>query len=146
MISKARITPAHAGTRRAARSPVDAYADHPRTRGDKWRTPSPDRVMRGSPPHTRGQAHWLETYKKGTRITPAHAGTSASPAPLTRASGDHPRTRGDKHTLPTFSLKSRGSPPHTRGQVSKIFVIVLLLRITPAHAGTRRRKGINGTF
>ena len=90
------ITPAHAGTSRAARSGRAAKKDHPRTRGDK--IPLPHSVQRsgGSPPHTRGQGHRESAPTDLERITPAHAGTSFTPEIDGLAQKDHPRTRGDK--------------------------------------------------
>ena len=53
---------------------------------------------------------------------------------------DHPRTRGDKQSARSVKSFDKGSPPHTRGQVTQRKFCDKFCRITPAHAGTRRRK------
>ena len=71
------------------------------------------------------------------RITPAHAGTrnqQEKPYPRTE---DHPRTRGDKAGNIAIVVTATGSPPHTRGQGNPPWKRFSVMRITPAHAGTR---------
>ena len=76
MISKARITPAHAGTSALAGDIQKGNKDHPRTRGDKRVSGAFNPRIGGSPPHTRGQAYASHLFAKKPGITPAHAGTS----------------------------------------------------------------------
>ena len=132
------ITPAHAGTSRAARSGRAAKKDHPRTRGDKVTEKAPQQIWKGSPPHTRGQASHQKLTGWHKRITPAHAGTRNRCGGKLPVAWDHPRTRGDKGLPGQCSHSSFGSPPHTRGQENLTDVTQEENRITPAHAGTRR--------
>ena len=52
---------------------------------------------------------------------------------------DHPRTRGEKFTRGAKSGATEGSPPHTRGKAAPSLGSVLVLGITPAHAGKSER-------
>ena len=90
--------------------------DHPRIRGDNFLPTSTEPVIKGSPPHTRGQ-RWLERWLYPTiRITPAYAGTTV--------------------LCLVIQKTQAGSPPHTRGQ--PVFRMFTSSRgwITPAYAGT----------
>ena len=73
----ARITPAYAGKRDRIALLVTRLKDHPRIRGEKRRSSSPPRRVRGSPPHTRGkgQPGVFVLFQPG--ITPAYAGKRA---------------------------------------------------------------------
>ena len=49
---------------------------------------------------------------------------------------DHPRSRGDHvHSLSVYH-PVKGSPPLTRGPPNGFVMVLMALRITPAHAGT----------
>ena len=133
-----RITPAHAGTREISDLCPDGDMDHPRTRGDKQAEQIIGGNAQGSPPHTRGQVFDYAKGSKSYRITPAHAGTSASCWKRCRRAADHPRTRGDKKLCGTAYSVLSGSPPHTRGQANPYEREQPFRRITPAHAGTSR--------
>ena len=50
--------------------------------------------------------------------------------------GDHPRSRGDYGCVMLCRPTQSGSPPLTRGLRINMYHIALMLRITPAHAGT----------
>ena len=132
-----KIAPAHAGTRLIARSVESGTSDHPSTRGDKGNAVSNKWYCIGSPPHTRGQARHLHQQRADLRITPAHAGTRHSLRASHMIEEDHPRTRGDKPMIREWCDMLLGSPPHTRGQVLQAPIAKRVLRITPAHAGTR---------
>ena len=71
-----RITPAHAGKSRRARTLRQACKDHPRPCGEKSMPSSAMRAMQGSPPPMRGKASWATTARWAAGITPAHAGKS----------------------------------------------------------------------
>ena len=68
------ITPAHAGKRNYAKGCILDAKDHPRTRGEKFKSEFADYMDKGSPPHTRGKGiqQLAGVYQRG--ITPAHAG------------------------------------------------------------------------
>ena len=70
-----------------------------------------------------------------SRITPAHAGKSENFTTVREVKQDHPRTCGEKRTTSMPVPSAEGSPPHMRGKAKLLIVKILLLRITPAHAG-----------
>ncbi len=70
-------------------------------------------------------------------ITPAHAGNSPRGLIFQFQTKDHPRTCGEQ-CVPVSSLDTHiGSPPHMRGTAELVFHILVLMGITPAHAGNR---------
>ena len=71
-----RITPAHAGKRRAVDNYSGIEKDHPRTRGEKAVLSFPWMFLSGSPPHTRGKVERAIFKTPSHGITPAHAGKS----------------------------------------------------------------------
>ena len=90
------ITPAHAGKRQRALSPLRKTQDHPRPCGEKelWERAMVQAI--GSPPPMRGKDRAHERVDGLVGITPAHAGKRANlskPMILTR---DHPRPCGEK--------------------------------------------------
>ena len=110
------ITPACAG-KRVVRAFVDCPAgDHPRMRGEKWRTGRPFCMLSGSPPHARGKVVFEIDCISSVGITPACAGKSRPAEPESHCPWDHPRMRGEKMYSRTASLTSLGSPPHARGK------------------------------
>ena len=113
--------------------------DHPRTRGEKEVPFSEEASEAGSPPHTRGKGQIKQANTQNYRITPAHAGKSASASSCAVARKDHPRTRGEKKHMVFYVADGVGSPPHTRGKVRGTSLKRCSGRITPAHAGKRRR-------
>ena len=70
--------------------------DHPRTRGEKFKTTLLAETVGGSPPHTRGKDKIVEIISDYGGITPAHAGKSHDRKGSHCALQDHPRTRGEK--------------------------------------------------
>ena len=69
------------------------------------------------------------------RITPAHAGKRWAYPCGRRPCRDHPRTCGEKDLNPIPPALVSGSPPHMRGKVGQLPEIVVVIGITPAHAG-----------
>ena len=108
------ITPAHAGKRHTLVPCWVVLRDHPRTCGEKRVRCIVRRPSAGSPPHMRGKEMFVKGKWKPNRITPAHAGKSASHGCGSRGWRDHPRTWGKVQLHP-------GQPA--------------ALGITPAHAG-----------
>src|SRR5690606_17563879 len=131
-----RITPAHAGSTARVMIGPTLGTDHPRTRGEHTKTFSFPRGSSGSPPPTRGALRGAAARGGPWRITPAHAGSTCSPAPNVSESADHPRTRGEHCSSFVSLLGVRGSPPHTRGARPIFLALFRLMRITPAHAGS----------
>ena len=68
-------------------------------------------------PHTRGKDPTRWRCGRRSRITPAHAGKSASNHLAFHHLRDHPRTCGEKRVLSSSSFAKMGSPPHMRGKV-----------------------------
>ena len=89
----------------------------------------------GSPPHTRGKGGRTFTAGRDHGITPAHAGKRTMAIYMPNEMKDHPRTRGEKCLSPRRWPRIRGSPPHTRGKGQCLHFHIILLGITPAHAG-----------
>ncbi len=83
----------------------------------------------------RGKAQLIQLARMTVRITPAHAGKSATFLDGNLVYQDHPRTCGEKSTIKSISLTISGSPPHMRGKVHAGLDRCQLDRITPAHAG-----------
>ena len=135
-----RITPAHAGKSSLLNLSRRNVGDHPRTRGEKRGGDVLKADRLGSPPHTRGKAAPVLHTPPGTRITPAHAGKRRYHNFRYLQDKDHPRTRGEKCTIIPVSSRKRGSPPHTRGKALQAIYEGHRGRITPAHAGKRRKK------
>ena len=72
------ITPAYAGKRRSAPAPTSKARDHPRVCGEKFYV---DEILpgdTGSPPRVRGKERAPLMKPATQRITPAHAGKSAT--------------------------------------------------------------------
>ena len=72
------ITPAHAGKSLYRDERRAGNQDHPRTCGEKRRAALQSATSRGSPPHMRGKALQSVPTSVQARITPAHAGKSAT--------------------------------------------------------------------
>ena len=129
------ITPAHAGKRRENEPARSLSQDHPRTCGEKRKAQTFLSWRKGSPPHMRGKAPAQRWTILPPGITPAHAGKRLSLAYRFGALQDHPRTCGEKPSRTYKETRFSGSPPHMRGKVVADGLLVVLLGITPAHAG-----------
>ena len=88
----------------------------------------------------RGKVLLGTLYRLPVRITPAHAGKSASRCSFGIDSRDHPRTCGEKARAYCKIYNEWGSPPHMRGKGEIESYADECDRITPAHAGKRYRK------
>ena len=76
LFSAVGITPAHAGTTSKTNNIRGVYEDHPRSCGNH-QTKRNKRLMNiGSPPLMREPLENIENLGYGSRITPAHAGTT----------------------------------------------------------------------
>ena len=90
------ITPAYAGKRDKLAIALIGAEDHPRVCGEKRSAARAVQAAAGSPPRMRGKAPITGQWAHTTRITPAYAGKSLSPAPEEALPGDHPRVCGEK--------------------------------------------------
>jgi len=135
-----RITPACAGSTPSPRSRGSTEPDHPRLRGEHTRTGTGTRSCTGSPPPARG-AHLGEGDGKGDgRITPACAGSTPLTVYRSRGAPDHPRLRGEHQLGVVGHGVGSGSPPPARGAPAAPEGGALPVRITPACAGSTRRR------
>ena len=89
----------------------------------------------GSPPHTRGKVHGLQTSDVQFGITPAYAGKSNVGIDVGNSFQDHPRIRGEKLEEGDELFEAMGSPPHTRGKGQGKPPEIMSTGITPAYAG-----------
>ena len=88
----------------------------------------------------RGKEGRFESAHHINRITPAHAGKSRSPSFAPLLAGDHPRACGEKSVIIRQCTHTAGSPPRMRGKEQLPANSRDRVRITPAHAGKRRRR------
>ena len=95
----------------------------------------------GSPPRGRGKGGLALLKAMRPRITPAWAGKSGKSAVKAVQLKDHPRVGGEKDLPHQVIVSVLGSPPRGRGKVSLGSAFGVLLRITPAWAGKRPRRG-----
>ena len=129
------ITPAHAGNTICEAEITLVVRDHPRTRGEYSSFFEKPLEVPGSPPHTRGIPNVGAFSKIKLGITPAHAGNTGYQRTPAHLGWDHPRTRGEYLLLSVTVGAGMGSPPHTRGIPHPSHRQLVLLGITPAHAG-----------
>ena len=113
--SGVRITPAWAGKSEEVRDGGRKHEDYPRVGGEEERVGRAGRERGGLPPRGRGRVAEHDEAAINRRITPAWAGKSASPPPV--------------------SMAATGLPPRGRGRVC--FTLFGMVRdgITPAWAG-----------
>ena len=132
---RSRITPAHAGKTMVFTGSSTCESDHPRTCGENRLMSCLFSPLIGSPPHMRGKHSPGDRTGTSGRITPAHAGKTKQSGPISALPADHPRTCGENLTCLMIVVALIGSPPHMRGKLSSFQRLVLVRRITPAHAG-----------
>ena len=94
----------------------------------------------GSPPHVREVLIPSTSLLRSARITPACAGSTKEVFKRFHRKQDHPRMCGKYSSPITFLSVVLGSPPHVREVLSMIFNMCLVLRITPACAGSTAKQ------
>ena len=113
--------------------------DHPRVCGEKRAAHSTLSAALGSPPRMRGKEGGADPGRTEPGITPAYAGKRTPKSYKPPFWRDHPRVCGEKCEL-VFSLVTLlGSPPRMRGKAPGQLVGQMIIGITPAYAGKRRR-------
>ena len=132
-----RITPACAGNRSRTDCKRHGVQDHPRLRGEQFRSKKCSCSGIGSPPLARGTALFVWDSALYCRITPACAGNRGLSTILSPSSRDHPRLRGEQLSTSACALRIAGSPPLARGTVGEEALDALGAGITPACAGNR---------
>ena len=133
-----RITPAHAGKTSGSLPMVSASTDHPRACGENSAYNLSGDGELGSPPRMRGKPRFGRDRFRRRRITPAHAGKTASGEYLDIVDSDHPRACGENIASMLKKGIQDGSPPRMRGKPAAVLSLVSARRITPAHAGKTR--------
>jgi len=129
------ITPAYAGnTYHTCHRRLPDW-DYPRICGEHGTYVTGISPVIESPPHMRGTLASRAAYEYSEGITPAHAENTSAADRIPCRTGDHPRTCGEHSSRRTHSSRASGSPPHMRGTHRHVILLLIICRITPAHAG-----------
>ena len=129
------ITPAHAGKTKTRVCFCLEEGDHPRACGENHDEEYRFLLLHGSPPRMRGKLSLAQVLECSMGITPAHAGKTSLPRPMTSSQRDHPRACGENKVFEYRRTQSAGSPPRMRGKQSLRNSVYMRIGITPAHAG-----------
>ncbi len=132
-----RITPAYAGSSPIKTTLFFVNEDHPRVCGEQLATILDIPAEQGSPPRMRGAGVYFLHLTRLQRITPAYAGSSFIPKRGVGQVKDHPRVCGEQVIFAILTDCFTGSPPRMRGAEAAACFCAVLLRITPAYAGSR---------
>ena len=135
-----RITSACAGNTRPKRKSGRPSEDHPRLRGEYPPSAYITFAILGSPPLARGVQGCLIMGLHFPRITPACAGSTDRGGGRCGVLKDHPRLRGEYHGRDHKIHSHRRSPPLARGVPTTKIILLAILRITPACAGSTRSR------
>ncbi len=130
-----RISPAHAGNTWLVGWLVGATRDQPRTCGEYYGVRRSPPGGEGSAPHMRGIPKMVLPLLPHFRISPAHAGNTASLTTRARAAADQPRTCGEYARRHGANPRQGGSAPHMRGIHFTVMGYSKNGGISPAHAG-----------
>ena len=90
----------------------------------------------GSPPLAREQLLSWRAASPHIGITPACAGTTLRSSLVRCSVRDHPRLRGNNFYIAVERALPEGSPPLAREQLINLLVLLGIVGITPACAGT----------
>ena len=134
------LTPACAGTTMWSLPVRPLSWAHPRVRGDDKMASCAESGATGSPPRARGRPGRVDQLRPGQGLTPACAGTTSPSSWRRRRWRAHPRVRGDDDTADEMIEDLDGSPPRARGRREPPHRVVGRERLTPACAGTTRRR------
>ena len=129
------IIPALAGNTRAFLDTEDLFPDHPRSRGEYFRSQKDCSWITGSSPLSRGILVHFWTLRICFRIIPALAGNTLGAKKIVPGLRDHPRSRGEYSCLVRAGLVPRGSSPLSRGILPSISCGACSPGIIPALAG-----------
>ena len=133
-----RITPADAGSSLIGLLIRARARDHPRGCGEQPRTRPRKTLRSGSPPRMRGAVPLVIRALRGTRITPADAGSSYDKFVQLSRGRDHPRGCGEQFPQCMRTFQPPGSPPRMRGAGAHQIAHQSESGITPADAGSSR--------
>ena len=129
------IIPARAGFTQVASVRMNAYTDHPRSRGVYERHPLRRLLRLGSSPLARGLLQVASAAPAQHRIIPARAGFTVWGVVLRRFHGDHPRSRGVYERGLIGLMPATGSSPLARGLPRRDVHHLDDAGIIPARAG-----------
>ena len=130
------IIPACAGSTCRRLWDCHRSGDHPRMCGEhSVKSPRHD-GRSGSSPHVRGALLPLSPSCHRCGIIPACAGSTSRPGEYRDCKRDHPRMCGE-HFCPAVRHPARkGSSPHVRGARGRVAIVLTLIGIIPACAGS----------
>ena len=136
MYISTRIIPAHAGSRCSFSMSFHAFSDHPRACGEQACIQRYLNDYGGSSPRMRGAGDSHPPAYVGSRIIPAHAGSSIKSYRWFLIFRDHPRACGEQAVEAIEDVTQKGSSPRMRGAVRPPSLLSPLGGIIPAHAGS----------
>ena len=112
------------------------FSAHPRRCGDHSVLCLLLLIAMGSSPQVRGPRGLPNADNDTSRLIPAGAGTTIGAGFTLRVSGAHPRRCGDHKSSLLGSGAGTGSSPQVRGPPSLMTMMVMILGLIPAGAGT----------
>ena len=92
-------------------------------------------ALSGSSPLTRGKRKPAARRGEPARLIPAHAGKTGRWSEPRRPPRAHPRSRGENRCGDACGVVSAGSSPLTRGKLSVVVAVSVVIGFIPAHAG-----------
>ena len=130
-----RLIPARAGNTLTS-SPARSWTPaHPRSRGEHDGQNFDDVCRFGSSPLARGTPSRVRIIIPRSRLIPARAGNTGTPATEPHTPAAHPRSRGE-HRVPFLApVIDFGSSPLARGTLPLVALVALAMRLIPARAG-----------
>ncbi|MCU1613177.1 MAG: hypothetical protein JWO98_717 [Frankiales bacterium] len=136
------LTPAGAGSTLHNFKPDRSNRAHPRGRGEhNLHRPGVDGHA-GSPPRARGALPAPAPRVRPRGLTPAGAGSTSRPSSPTASTRAHPRGRGEHRRWWPLWPPRPGSPPRARGALRRPQQGLAEPGLTPAGAGSTRRKAV----
>jgi len=130
------LIPACAGSTPQRGDRVQIWVAHPRMRGEHMNVFWFTYPVEGSSPHARGALPEVGEVPDLERLIPACAGSTPVPVVPRSVNQAHPRMRGEHPALIGFTPAPGGSSPHARGARGEQRVVIHLLGLIPACAGS----------
>ena len=137
-----RIIPADAGSTRLRCRYRAIFQDHPRGCGEHDQTLIQELFQKGSSPRMRGAHCLVAKAGKPQGIIPADAGSTMGADTVRLTDGDHPRGCGEHLSSSIANIRAWGSSPRMRGARIPSYLLIRLLRIIPADAGSTDRSKV----
>ena len=133
-----RLIPAHAGKTLHLVTVDEAWAAHPRSRGENASELSEGLTPTGSSPLTRGKRLFVADFGNRRGLIPAHAGKTSCSSGCESVDPAHPRSRGENAARAIGIGRQTGSSPLTRGKPRGRRMQSRQNGLIPAHAGKTR--------